>query len=254
MYSVFRPEKAADMKHDEHWGGAVLRRQRSNLNFETIVKNGLVKASQSDLHPECKLIDTVDKPYFDYFADKGNNALSFAMIDMKFPEQTIDVAQIDFMIATTMIPLFPKGYFSAVTPVFIIRTPNKLVMDDRKKAQKNSYGSYKSSGNGEYANYSEHKNIWYERDDTHDKIEVEEGGFYSSGHKYDWRTRKGKQGGKQWIVLLADKNGNIGRTPYANKNFQYPFEDSERKQLRLFIDRSMDIWNFSYNLSTSEWY
>ena len=54
--------------------------------------------------------------------------------------------------------------------------------------------------------------------------------------------------------MLADKNGNIGRTPYANKNFQYPFEDSDNKQLRLFIDRSMDIWDLSYNLSTSEWY
>lgn len=100
-----------------------------------MVKNGLKRCAEDDLKPEIKLIDTVDKPYFNYFgADKGKTVLSFAMIDMKFPEKEVDLAQIDYMIATKMIPVFPRQYFSAIEPVFIIRCPNKLVAEDRKKA------------------------------------------------------------------------------------------------------------------------
>lgn len=83
VYSTLFPEKAPQISHDENWSAAQLRRQRSNLDFEQMVKNGLRRCAEDDLKPEIKLIDTVDKPYFDYFgADKGKTVLSFAMIEM----------------------------------------------------------------------------------------------------------------------------------------------------------------------------
>lgn len=167
VYSTLFPDKAPEISHDDNWSSAQLRRQRSNLDFELMVKNGLKRCAEDDLKPEIKLIDTVDKPYFDYFgADKGKIVLSFAMIDMKFPEKEVDLAQIDYMIATKMIPVFPRQYFSAIEPVFIIRCPNKLVADDRKQALDNkSYGRRRSSGQGEYAYYDDdHKSRWHDRE------------------------------------------------------------------------------------------
>ena len=74
-------------------------------------------------------------------------------------------------------------------------------------------------------------------ENNHWGAKIESGYYYntSSGGnlvgKYDWRVRYGLK----CIYVLADKNGQVGSIPFANKLYKFPL-NKENEQLSKFMD------------------
>ena len=166
-------------------------------------------------------------------------------MDLDFPGYSeVDLSIIDHMVKEYMVKWFPIRYYSFAMPVFIFRTMPKVTQDDHKKAR-SVYHSRFTKVEGEYASYRGHKTV-FDGNEYIYEAEIEPAQYYMNGKKtVDWRVRLGKMRNMEWIEIIADKRGNVGKKLFREKKYQWPFEDYIEKELSKFMDGN-DIFNEEY--------
>ena len=211
---------------------------RFDVNLDAIARKAIRKAMENcELHPRIKLLYTLNVPYLQWTRRRWNSGkpCSFIVMDLEFPEKEVDQAQIDCMVFKNMPQCFPTGYLAQATPVFVFRCPNKIVHTDFEEAKKKDewyrpgsrrdlkgeLGVYKEGGTLEIKDLYDENNRWS------GCAKIESGNYYHTSanggrgtSKYDWRVRYGLK----CIYVLADKNGEVGKIPFANKFYRYPFD------------------------------
>ena len=129
--------------------------------------------------------------------------------------------------------------------MFVFRCPNKIVHTDFEEAKKKDEWYRPGSRRdlkGEFGVYKEGGTLTLEIKDLYDEnnrmggAKIESGNYYHStenshSSKYDWRVRYCLK----CIYVLADKNGQVGKIPFAEKFYRYPF-DRQSEQLSKFMD------------------
>lgn len=204
-------------------------------------------AANCPLKPKVKLLYTVNVP-FPYRVWNSPKPCSFIMVDLEFPENEVDLVDIDEMVYTNLPQYFPKRFMSVATPVFMFRCFNKINRKDRDEAKEEQKRTrYYRSKDTIYSKRAHYKAEETEFQDVFDengrRLKVEGAAYYRDGvRKIDQMIRKSGN----LIYILFDKNGKCGRLPFSEKNPQYPF-DKEMKQVSKFSD-SHKIFDGDYGL------